>query len=91
MEQASARMDALSAKLATGAPSGPPISADDLRHELDALKLDLAQHQPQGVDALGGATREGFAAVTMRLDALSARLGQPVGRAPSAPAGQLHP
>ena len=56
------------------APSGPPATIADVRHEIDALKLSLAAHQPDGVASLTGTTRDGFSEMATRLDRLTDRL-----------------
>jgi hypothetical protein len=79
MDEAGVKLEDAATRMAAVTPAGPPVTIADVRHELDALKLDLAQHQPQGVDALSGTTREGFAAMTLRLDRLSERLDRVAG------------
>ncbi len=74
LDHASERLDAAAAKLLNAAPGGPPATIPDIRHELDALKLALAGHEPEGIASLGGATREGFSEITTKLDRLSDRL-----------------
>jgi hypothetical protein len=75
LDDASARLAATSAHLSAAAPSGPPATIADIRHELDLLKLALADRQPQGLDSLGGMTRDGFSEMATKLDRLSAQLG----------------
>ncbi len=74
LDHASERLAAAAAKLSNAAPSGPPATIPDIRHELDALKLALAGHEPEGIASLGGATREGFSEISTKLDRLSDRL-----------------
>jgi hypothetical protein len=71
INRASDRLANASARLASASPSGPPATLVDIRHELDALKLALAEHQPDGVSSLSGTTRDGFAEMAARLDRLS--------------------
>lgn len=74
LKTATDRLDTASTRAASAAPSGPPATIEDIRHELDMLKLALAQHQPDGVSALAGTTQDGFAEMGERLDRLSAQL-----------------
>jgi sigma54-dependent transcription regulator len=84
MKAASERLDAASSRAAAASPSGPPATIEDIRHELDVLKLALAQHQPDGISALTGTTRDGFSEVADRLDRLSDQLNKA-----KAPAGAV--
>ena len=84
IKAAGERLDAASARTAAAAPSGPPATIDEIRHELDVLKLALAQHQPDGVSSLTGTTRDGFAEMAERLDRLSDQLKAAKGGAVSA-------
>ncbi|WP_019833830.1 hypothetical protein [Sphingomonas sp. PR090111-T3T-6A] len=84
LRTATDRLDAASARAAAAAPSGPPATIEDVRHELDVLKLALAQHQPDGVSALTGTTQSGFAEVAERLDRLSDQLNRTQGASVSA-------
>ncbi len=79
MDEAGAKLEDAASRMAAATPAGPPVTIADVRHELDALRLDLAQHQPQGVETLSGTTREGFAALTLRLDRMSERLDRVAG------------
>jgi hypothetical protein len=74
LDEASARLDMVSARLTAASPSGAPATVADVRRELDSLKLALAQRQPQGLDTLNGMTRDGFSEMATKLDRLSARL-----------------
>jgi hypothetical protein len=84
IKTATDRLDAASTRAAAASPSGPPATLEDIRHELDTLKLALAQHQPDGVSTLTGTTRDGFAEVAERLDRLSDQLKAAKGGAVSA-------
>jgi len=86
LDQASRRMDEAAGRLATASPSGAPATVAEIRHELDALKLALADHQPDGVAALNNATREGFSELGTKLDRLSDRLDRTGGVSASRPA-----
>ncbi len=74
LDSASQRLDTAAAHLSGATPSGPPATIADIRHEIDALKLALAQHQPDGVASLTGTTRDGFSEVSTKLDRLTDRL-----------------
>ncbi len=74
LDGASQRLDTAAARLSGATPSGPPATIADIRHELDALKLALAEHQPDGVASLNGTTRDGFSEVSTKLDRLTDRL-----------------
>ncbi|WBO22123.1 hypothetical protein [Sphingomonas abietis] len=74
---ASSHLDAAEQRLSAASPSGPPATIADIRHELDMLKIALAAHQPDGMDALNGTTRDGFSEISTRLDHLQARLTGP--------------
>ncbi len=74
LDTASQRLDTAAARLSSAAPSGAPATIADVRHEIDALKLALAEHQPDGVASLAGTTRDGFSEVTTKLDRLTDRL-----------------
>lgn len=74
LDTASQRLDAAATRLASAAPSGPPATIAEIRHEIDALKLALAEHQPDGVASLSGTTRDGFSEMATRLDRLTDRL-----------------
>lgn len=76
INRASDRLDNASARLTVASPSGPPATLVDIRHELDALKLALAEHQPDGVSSLSGTMRDGFAEMAARLDRLSDQLNR---------------
>ncbi len=75
LDAASAKLDAATGRLAAASPSGPPATIADMRHELDVLKLELAQHQPDGVSALNGTTQAGFSELFAKMDRLQAQLG----------------
>ncbi|HLZ77696.1 MAG TPA: hypothetical protein VKQ09_00035 [Sphingomonas sp.] len=74
LDGASQRLDTAAARLSSASPSGPPATVADIRHEIDALKLSLAEHQPDGVTSLNGTTRDGFSEVSTKLDRLTDRL-----------------
>ena len=81
LNAASDRLDKATARAAAASPSGPPATLVDIRHELDTLKLALAEHQPDGVSSLSGTTRDGFAEMAARLDRLSDQLNRAKGTA----------
>lgn len=74
LDGASQRIDAAAMRLSSATPSGPPATIADIRHEIDALKLALAEHQPDGLASLNGATRDGFSEMSTKLDRLTDRL-----------------
>jgi hypothetical protein len=82
LTQAGNRLDAAAQRYAAAAPSGPPASIADIRHELDVLRFGLSQHQPDAVNALGGLTRSGFSELTAKIDQLQAQVA---GRRPPSP------
>lgn len=74
LTQVGQRLDTASQRYAAAAPSGPPASIADIRHELDMLRFGLSQHQPDAVSSLGGITREGFTDLATRIGRLQAQL-----------------
>jgi hypothetical protein len=85
LNDASARLDTTSQRLSAASPAGPPATIADIRHELDVLKMDLSQHEPDGIASLGGTTRDGFSEIGTKLDRLSEQLdGMKKGGASSA-------
>jgi hypothetical protein len=73
LNAASARLDAASQRYAATSPAGPPATLVDVRHELDLLKLALANRQPEGMGALSSSMHDGFSELSTRLDRLEGR------------------
>ncbi len=79
LDAASARLDSATARLSApggGAVAGGPLTLADLHHEIDALKLALGAHQPDGLTPLNDMTRDGFTEVVTKLDRLSAEIDE---------------
>lgn len=74
LDEASARLDAATAKLAAAAPNGPPVSAAEVQHQLDMLKLSLDARRAPGMEALNNTTSNGFSELATRLDHIAARM-----------------
>jgi hypothetical protein len=77
LDAASLKLEAVTARATSASPAGPPATIADVRHELDMLKLALAQHQPEGLDALNSNVRGGFQDLATRLDRLAGRAPAP--------------
>lgn len=82
LDAASQRLDAATARAVAISPGGPPATIADIRRELDALKMQLAQRQPQGMEALNGVLHDGLAEIGTKLDRLSEQGGRPVAQRP---------
>ncbi|WP_419827968.1 hypothetical protein [Sphingomonas sp.] len=85
-----AALDAASRRLAVASAHAAPgdgLSADEFRRGLDGFRASLAGHQPDGMGALTGMTREGLSELATRLDRIEDRLdgatpGRRASRAP---------
>ncbi len=81
----------LAAASARGGPAAPPVgtttplTAEDLRHSLDDLRLALDNHQPAGSAAIGDTLHSGFAEIGVRLDRIDAQLARPAAARTAAP------
>jgi len=75
LDDASARL-ALAASRTPADVSSHPVTADDLRHALDDLRLSLAAHQPDSLGPLSGMTRNGFSELGTRMDRLAGEVEQ---------------
>jgi hypothetical protein len=70
------RLDAAAQRYAAAAPAGQPATIADVRHELDLLKIALAERQPEGLNALTSSTHSGLSEIATKIDLLQARLDQ---------------